>query len=283
METSELQELVKRRHDQLYGTTDFDERLRDLQHQVTELAYAKHPHEVTKEIGDVGWALLQLANETGNSFEEAVQATLTVLASRQTRRRKVGLIGTSANPITNAHITLGLELLALTDLDEVWYLLVGTHPWGKTLMPAGHRLQMAEMAVSKYNRLKVCDFEIAHALRLKDVHETAFMLRDHLLPAFPDTEFSWVMGSDVAQTFHKWEGARWMADTIRLIVVHRDGYPGESDFLFPSNRHLFLKDIATSNVSSTLVRSRGTPEKMLALVPKEVAIYLQEHKLLGAP
>ena len=65
---------------------------------------------------------------------------------------KVALIGTSANPFTNAHLTMGLEILALTDVDQVWYYLSGQHPWGKKLMPAVHRVAMTKLALADYPR-----------------------------------------------------------------------------------------------------------------------------------
>src|SRR5205085_1855372 len=101
-----------------------------------------------------------------------------------------------------------LEILALTDVDEVWYLLPGEHPWGKKLMPSAHRLEMVRRAIARYPRLKVCDFEVVHGPRIYETaKETAIILRDFLIPAFPGHRFSWVMGSDVAQSFHEWGGA----------------------------------------------------------------------------
>jgi nicotinate-nucleotide adenylyltransferase len=285
MDTRALQQLVRRSHDEHYTRTELRERLRDLAQQVSELSHHRDHAHLVDQAGDAAWSLLQLLNEQGLSLDEVVERTIRKLDQRR-EGRHIALIGTSANPITNAHLTIGLEVLALTEVDEVWYLLPGQHPWGKKLMPAEHRLEMVRRAVAKYPKLKVCEFEIAHGERIyREATETAFILRDFLLPAFPKHRFAWVMGSDVAQSFHQWGGAEWMADHLDIYVIHRLGYdfdPARS--ILRSPRHRYFKDnVVTSNISSTLVRERGRTyehEKLVALVPDVVWEYLVEHKLL---
>lgn len=285
MDARALQALVEKSHALYFKDTPLRERLRDLQNQVADLAHHRDEAQLAEQCGDAAWALLQLLNERGLDLEQAVQGTLRKLEQRA-KGRKVALLGTSANPFTNAHLTLGLEVLALTDVDELWYLLPGRHPWGKKLMPAEHRLEMTRLAVARYPRLKACDFEIARGDEVyASTTETAFILRDWLLPAYPGYQFSWVMGSDVAQTFHQWGGAEWMAEHLEMLVVHRLGYDFDKErSLLADARHRYLRDnVVTSNISSTLVRERGRDyehDKLLALVPDVVWDYLVAHRLL---
>lgn len=203
------------------------------------------------------------------------------------KMKKVALIGTSANPFTNAHLTMGLEILALTDVDEVWYYLSGEHPWGKKLMPAHHRVTMTKLAVADYSRLKVCTIEVDKAdIIYKHERETAPILEKFILPTFPDHKFSWVLGSDVAQTFHKWGNAQWMADNLDIYIIHRLGYDFDKEgSILKDPKHIYFKDnIAVSNISSTLVRERGKSydgNKLVALVPRVVWTYMEHYKLLN--
>ncbi len=285
MTIEELQRLVRRCHDQHFGKTELRERLRDLTNEVAELTHYRDQKNLIEEAGDAGWSLIQLCNELGLDFGELVQASVKKLDARP-RGRKVALIGTSANPITNAHLTMSLEILALTDVDEVWLYLVGQHPWGKKLMPAEHRLELVRRAIAKYPRLRVCDFEMVHGPRIyEQTRETAEILRDYFLPAHPGYQFSWVMGSDVAQTFEKWKGADWMAQNLRFWVIHRLGYDWDkAKSLLAADHHVYLRDnVVTSNISSSLVRERGKNyehAKLVALVPEVVWDYLVEHRLL---
>jgi nicotinate-nucleotide adenylyltransferase len=285
MDLQELQALVRRCHDQHFGATSLRERMRDLQNEVAELVHHRDAANLREEIGDAGWSLLQLCNEAGVDLGEAVRATIQKLDARA-KGKRVALLGMSANPITNAHLTLALEILALTDVDEVWFYPVGEHPWGKKMMPAEHRLEMIRLAIARYSRLKVCDFEIVNGPQIYEkTRETAEILRDYFFAAYPGYEFSWVMGSDVAQTFHLWKGSEWMAEHMRMFVVHRLGYDFDKEkSLLAAPKHLYLRDnVVTSNISSTLVRDRGRSydhDKLVALVPDVVWDYLVEHRLL---
>ena len=285
MNTKELQELVRRSHHAHFGETTLAERLRDLAAQVAELVHHRDRAALLEETGDAAWSLVQLCNELGVDVAEAVSSTVKRLDARADGK-KVALLGTSANPITNAHLTMALEILALTDVDEVWFYLPGEHPWGKLLMPAEHRLEMVRRAIARYRRLKACDFELVHGPKIYEkTRETAEILRQHLLPAYPHYRFCWVMGSDVAQTFHQWGGAQWMAAHLRVFVIHRLGYEWDrAASILAGDQHAYLKDnVVTSNISSSLVRERGRDyehDKLLALVPDVVWDYLVEHRLL---
>ncbi|MCC6998389.1 MAG: hypothetical protein IT370_27505 [Deltaproteobacteria bacterium] len=277
---------VQRSHAQHFGVTALAERTRDLAQQIAQLVHHRDRAHLVEELGDAGWSLLQLATELDVDFEGTVRATIARL-NASARGRKVALLGTSANPITNGHLTMALEILAVTDVDEVWIYLAGEHPWGKQLMPAEHRLEMVRRAISRYRRIKACDFDIVHGPEMfKTSRETSYVLEKHFLPAFPEYSFSWVMGSDVAQTFHKWGGAAWMAANLRMFIIHRLGYDFDKagSELLADPRHLYLRDdIVTSNISSTLVRERGRgydEARLLALVPDVVWDYLVEHRLL---
>jgi nicotinate-nucleotide adenylyltransferase len=281
----DLAALVEQSHAQHFHKTELSERLRDLGHQVAELVHHRDRAGLVTELGDAGWSLLQLSNELGVDLADAVRATVERLRGTSPGRT-VALIGISANPMTNAHLTMGLEVLALTNVDEVWYLLPGQHPWGKKLLSAEHRLEMVRRAVARYPRLKVCDFEVAHAERIyAATRETAPMLRDFLMPAFPSLRFRWVMGSDAAQQFHRWGDHAWMASAMDFIIIHRLGYEFDKEHsVLADPRHVLFKDnVVTSNISSTLVRERGRhyeQEKLVALVPEVVWDYLNEHRLL---
>ena len=281
----ELQELVRRSHERHFGTTALPERLRDLQNELAALLHHRDAANLREEVGDAAWSLVQLCNELGLDLTEAIRASADKL-DRRVKGLKVALVGTSANPITNAHLTIALEVLALTDVDQVWFYLAGEHPWGKKLMPAPHRLEMVRRAIARYPRLRACDFELVHGATIyAQSRETAPILRDHLLPAHPGYRFSWVMGSDVAQSFHTWGDAQWMADHLDCIVIHRLGFDFEqAGSILADPRHTYLRDnVVTSNISSSLVRERGRSyehEKLVALVPDVVWDYLVEHRLL---
>src|SRR5436190_3196670 len=128
MDIHELQRRIARSHDHHFQHTTLRERLRDLQGQVAEIIHHRDATHLAQEIGDAGWSLLQLCTEQGLDFGELVERTLARL-DRSAEGKRVALLGCSANPITNGHLTMALEILALTDVHEVWIYLAGEHPW----------------------------------------------------------------------------------------------------------------------------------------------------------
>jgi nicotinate (nicotinamide) nucleotide adenylyltransferase len=285
MDTNELQKKIAESHKRHFSTTSLEDRIKDIEREAAELVHYRDKENLIEEAGDLIWSLIQLTNELGLDFSKLALTTSDKLDMR-TRGKKIALLGTSANPITNAHLTMALEILALTDVAEVWFYLVGEHPWGKKLMPMEHRLEMARLATEKYKQLKVCDFEIIKGKEIyKSTFETAEILRDFFLKDYQGFEFSWIMGSDVAIDFHKWKGSDWMAEHLRIFIVHRLGYDFDKENSILKNpKHIYLKEnIVTSNISSTLVRERGKSyehSKLLALVPDIVWDYLEKFRLL---
>jgi nicotinate-nucleotide adenylyltransferase len=265
------------------GTPGLKEQMNDLHRHCSDLLYEKDLSVQKDKSAAAVVSLFQIFHSQGWDLEQSV---LDSLQQKPVVGKKIALIGTSASPITNGHLTMGLEILALTDVDMLWYYLVGKHPWGKKLMPAVHRLQMAHLATRRYPRMGVSDFEMIHGDRIyKDTMETAELMERHFMPAYPQHQFCWVMGSDVAQTFHEWSGAEWMAENMVIYIIHRLGYEFDKlNSILAEPKHIYLKDdIVTSNISSSLVRKRGrdyNKEKVLSLVPEVVWDYLLEHKLL---
>jgi len=259
------------------------EQLQTLHHHCGELLRSGNKKEQQEYAGKVAVSLLELFRSQGWDIEKSIVDSL---RHHHIVGKKIALIGTSASPITNGHLTMGLEILALTDVDMVWYYLVGKHPWGKKLMPAADRVEMARRATRRYPKMDVSDFEVIHGDRIyKDTMETAEIMKRHFLPAYPQHQFCWVMGSDVAKTFHEWNGSDWMAEHMDIFIIHRLGYDFDKESsILADPRHVYLKeDIVTSNISSTLVRKRGreyNQEKILALVPEIVWDYLVENRLL---
>jgi nicotinic acid mononucleotide adenylyltransferase len=76
-----------------------------------------------------------------------------------------------------------------------------------------------------------------------------------------------------------------MAANLDCIVFHRLGhdFDKENSLLADARHRYFKDDVVTSNISSSLVRSRGRTyehEKLVSLVPDVVWEYLQAHRLL---
>jgi nicotinate-nucleotide adenylyltransferase len=181
---------------------------------------------------------------------------------------KISILGLSANPVTNGHIGVSELIVASGAVDEVWFLPCYHHMYGKDLIDSSHRLKMCELA-----GVKVCDWEVKNGKSGK-TYETVVGLKKE----FPEHEFSWIIGSDNADTIHKWYNYEELVNTIPFLVVQRAGSPLKGGWYdYPPHKVIPTKWV--NEISSTLVRAMvksGDP-KVVDLVPASVLDYIRKH------
>merc|ERR1712185_357696 len=109
------------------------------------------------------------------------------------KARRVGLYFGSFNPIHLGHLVIANHMLNQADLDEVWFVVTPSSPQkqGISMIPEGHRLQMARLALADHPHLKAIDVEF----NLSRPNYTADTMH-YLRGAHPDLAFSIIMGQD---------------------------------------------------------------------------------------
>ena len=184
---------------------------------------------------------------------------------------RVALLGGSFNPPHVCHVLLSVYLLETMDVDAVWWLPVHRHAFakGSTLAPFPARLAMAEAASAAYPRIRVDDIERRLAPPSYTVDTIAALRAEH-----PDTDFSWLIGSDILPELHRWHRWEELRDLLRFVVIGRGEAvdPGA----LPEGRFV-VRDFHLPDVSSTQVRAglaRG--DDVSALVPRPVRDWLAD-------
>ena len=132
---------------------------------------------------------------------------------------KIGIFGGSFNPIHLGHTALAAYICEQGLVDEVWLMVSPQNPLKRdfTLLDENERLTMAQMAVTPYPMLKASDFEF-NLPRPSYTYHTLKALRE----AYPDHEFSLIIGEDNWQNFHRWYRGEDIARETRIIVYPRD-------------------------------------------------------------
>ncbi len=152
------------------------------------------------------------------------------------RKINEGILGTSGNPTTQAHIETLHHALEVLELDRVRLAINPHNPLKdpKLFAPYEDRMAMArfEVANSRYNdgSIVVCDFEAQ--LRERGINnETALMLPE-FVKAFPESNPVWMMGADILASIHTW-GGNWdsIFTNYPVVVFAR---PGDEDALIRS-------------------------------------------------
>ena len=133
--------------------------------------------------------------------------------------KRIGIFGGSFNPIHLGHTALAAYICEQGLVDEVWLMVSPQNPLklDLTLLDEQERLTMARLAVVPYPTLRACDFEFTLP-RPSYTYHTLQALRE----AYPDHEFSLIIGEDNWQCFDRWYRGEDIARKTPIIVYPRD-------------------------------------------------------------
>ena len=170
---------------------------------------------------------------------------------------KVGVYGGSFNPVHFGHVGLAKWVIENTDLDELWLLVSPNNPLKPAgiLAPEAERLAAVREAVKDIPHVKASDFEFG----LPRPSYTANTLRE-LQKAYPEDEFTLVIGEDNLAIFDKWREWEYIASNFRIFVYPRHGSDSISNFKFQisnAKNTIFLAFAPYFDISSTELRRQG--------------------------
>ena len=171
---------------------------------------------------------------------------------------KVGIYGGSFNPVHFGHVGLAKWVIENTDLDELWLLVSPNNPLKPAgiLAPEEERLAAVREAVKDIPHVIASDFEFS----LPRPSYTSNTLRA-LQAAYPEHEFTLVIGEDNIAIFDKWREYEFILANYRIFVYPRKGADKSSIFNLQSSiakNVVFLANAPLFDISSTSIRrSRG--------------------------
>lgn len=159
--------------------------------------------------------------------------------------------------------------LATGELDEVWVLPTGGHPFGKPLAQWEHRLEMCWRAFECFGE-RVSLLDVEREARVHYSIDTLRAIRQNTPPAY---QYRWIMGSDTLADAPRWREWETLMREAPPLVVPRAGYP-LADGSLPA--------LALPNISSTEIRERlaaGDFNRLRTMLPGPVIELIQEKKL----
>lgn len=165
---------------------------------------------------------------------------------------KVGIYGGSFNPVHFGHVGLAKWVIENTDLDELWLLVSPNNPLKPAglLAPEEERLAAVREAIRDIPGLVASDFEFS----LPRPSYTANTLRE-LQKAYPQHEFTLVIGEDNLAIFDQWKEYEFIAKTFRIFVYPRKGTMSNVQSPISNFKNItFLEDAPLFDISSTAIR-----------------------------
>lgn len=192
---------------------------------------------------------------------------------------RVALFGGSFNPPHVAHQLVALYVLETQPVDELWFLPVYEHVFGKHLVSFDDRVAMCELASAPFGtRVGVSRAEEEWAQQPAYAGSRTFDVIQHILATRPGVQPRLVIGTDILAETAKWH--RW-ADVVAaapLIVVGRPGHA------LPDGSA--ATGLTMPSVSSTRIRevlhATTAPRcdaELRSLLPASVLEYIDSRKL----
>ena len=184
----------------------------------------------------------------------------------------IGIFSGSFNPIHVGHLILGNYMSEFADVDEVWYLVSPHNPLkeNKTLLDENERLEMVKKALEPYPKLKARDFEFSLSRPSFTINTLA-----KLQEAYPEHEFTLIIGADNWADFDKWRDPEKIIETYDIKIYPRLG----SSISIPPRLRKKVETIDSPiiEISSTFIRSSIAEGKNVkSFLPPDVYEYIVE-------
>ena len=127
-------------------------------------------------------------------------------------RKRIAIFGGSFNPVHVGHIALARSVVQQQLADEVWLLVSPQNPLKQQadLLPEAQRLALVRKALVNEDGVEVSDFEF-HLPRPSYTWNTL----QALSAAYPDVDFSLLIGADNWALFHRW------AHPVDILAHHQ--------------------------------------------------------------
>jgi len=193
--------------------------------------------------------------------------------------QRIALFGGSFDPPHVAHKDIPIFLLKHGYADQVWYVPVKHHPFGKTVSSDDCRVEMLQLTIERLKKehpefssqMRVVEWELEQAQM-----SYTFKTLQNLSKKNPKTSFRWVIGSDNLYKFDQWRDYQKILNEFGVIVYPRAGYSTE-----PLQKGMeLLKEAPEVTVSSTQIRELTAKGKNLnGFVTSEIAKFIDEHNL----
>lgn len=195
------------------------------------------------------------------------------------RRKKIGVMGGTFDPIHNGHLFAAGEAMAQLSLDRVIFIPAGTPPHKRYagMAPAEDRYAMTALAVGGSAAFAASRIETdrAGSSYTSDTLEA-------LAGVYPDADFFLIVGIDSAVDIPNWYHPDKILSLCTVVAVARPGFLRDKIVaLTPEIREsLVIVDSGLMDVSATEIRNRVRSGLCVShLIPEAVCEYIRKKNL----
>jgi nicotinate-nucleotide adenylyltransferase len=187
------------------------------------------------------------------------------------KRKKIGILGGNFNPVHHAHLMMADQVAQQLDLDEVRLMPenIPPHIDEKKTIDSKHRVKMLELAIADNPRLalELCEIERGGKSYTYDTISA-------LTAANPDTDYFFVIGSDMVDYLPKWYKIDELVKMVTFVAIKR------TEIVLDSPYPVIWLDAPLLPISSTQIREMLTKNiEPTYLLPQRVLAYIKQEKL----
>jgi nicotinate-nucleotide adenylyltransferase len=197
---------------------------------------------------------------------------------------RIALFGGTFDPVHVGHLAIAEAARRAID-GEVIFVPTGRNPLKpeQPAVSAEHRVELVRLALDGASGMRVDRDEIERREPSYTV-ETLRALRE----ARPDDELFLLLGADQAERLPTWHEPEAVIELATVCAVERVGYSRNAIVIklarLKGAQRLRFLDMPMIQVSSSSLRRRVAKGKPIRyLVPDEVARYIEDKGLYGAP
>jgi len=190
--------------------------------------------------------------------------------------KRVAIVGGSFDPIHNGHLHVIRKIIETKLFAKVIVMPAGD-PWQKTpIASKSDRFFMAQLALDGLD-VDLEDYEV-HRSEPSFAIDTISFLKNK----YPDTTFTWVIGSDALSNLQTWKEIDQLAKEITFLVVARPGHAIDLTAIHPgvnwSEIEISAPDISATEIRKAISEGRDIRE----WIPGRVLAFIEEKGLYGA-
>lgn len=201
------------------------------------------------------------------------------------KRKKIGLLGGTFDPIHFGHLNLAFELLEKKQLDEVWFIPAQINPHKRENPPTSmdHRLAMVQLAIQEIPFFHIKDLEKERPPPSYTIDTLRTFIAEEATSPTPH-HFYLLMGEDFVPGFMHWHLPEEIVKLVPLLIGSRTGMwqVEMEDFSLPIREAIQKGLISTRliDISATDIRKRFADGLYCGhLIPAPVLHYIQKHRL----
>lgn len=203
------------------------------------------------------------------------------------RRKKIGIMGGTFDPIHIGHLILGEKAYEQMGLDQVWFMPAGNPPHKQNRVGRASDIQRVEMV--KKAIAGNPHFALSLIEMNADGYSYTYRTLENLVKGNPDTDYYFIIGADSLYSFATWKEPKRICSACTIVVATRNHMPlkelnEEMTFLSQQFGGQFLRlDTLNIDISSEQIRDwicRG--ESIRYYVPDQVGEYIRSHQIYYA-